>query len=180
MSGNIAIVDTHNRFIRWTDKAETHRERLPHRTVHTLILDSQGQMILQQRHPEKLTYALFWDMACCGHVERPDYPGGPDERLDEVYEGVAHRELEEELGVDTELLCLGHFGPEPGVHYEQLRLYLGHSDGPFTIQTEEVEQIARVTPARYDQMAADPEVKLTDALRFFVAWLRRERGLFLP
>ncbi len=180
MTGPIAVVDADNRFLSWADKATIHGRRLPHRTVHILLLDSQGRMVLQQRHRDKLTWPLAWDMACCGHVERPDYPGGPDEDLDAVYDDVAHREMREELGVDAELETLGHFPPEAGVHYEHLRLYLGFSDGPFSPQAEELEEIRQVTAAQYDQMAADPAITLTGALIRYVAWLRDHRGLFLP
>ena len=176
--GSIAVVDEQNRFLRWTDKAEIHGDRLPHRTVHIFVFDSQGRMVIQQRHRDKLTYAHYWDMACCGHVERPDYPAGPDDNLDDVYDDVARRELQEELGIETELELLGHFGPTAGVHYEEMHLYMGTHDGPFTIQVEEVEEVARVTSAQYDEMVEDPDIKLTDALMFFVQWLRREKGLF--
>lgn len=94
----IAIVDRDNRFLRWSDRDEVHRDRRPHRSVQILVFDSAGRLWIQRRHPDKQTCPSFWDVSASGHVEASDYLGGPDERLDEVYRGVAARELAEELG----------------------------------------------------------------------------------
>lgn len=170
----IAVVDHDNRFVRWASKVEVHRDRLPHRSVHTLVFDASGRLVVQQRHSEKLTYASHWDLSCCGHVERDDYPQGPDDQLDEVYLEVAHRELTEELGVDAHLTLLGRFAPEEGLHYEHFHLFEGAHDGPYTLQVEEVQAIRRLTPAEFDAMAADPDALLTPLLIRTVAWLRTE------
>lgn len=141
----VAVVDEGNRFVRWTDRQEVHRGRWPHRSVHVLLYTPDGRWVVQRRHPGKLTWPGHFDVAAAGHVERSDYLGGPDERLDEVYARVAARELAEELGVVTPLTCLGAFAPEPGVHYEHLRLYRGVSAGPFTLQREEVAEVRVVS-----------------------------------
>ena len=100
-----------------------------------------------------------------------DYIAGPDEFLDAVYDAVAERELLEELGVSARLTFINHFPPESGVHYEQIRLYSGVSDGPFSLQEEEVSEIKAVTHKEYDMMLATKQ-PLTDALKRFVQWSR--------
>ena len=167
-AGRIAVVDGENRFVRWTDRAEIHSARLPHRTVHILLFDRRGRLLLQRRHDGKLTDPGRWDLSASGHVEEADYLGGPDERLDEVYAAVARRELAEELGVVAALEPAGAFAPAPGVHYEHIRLYRGVSDGPFVLQVDEVAAIAHVTPAELRARLAGPEPH-TAFLRFAVA-----------
>ncbi|MGE0710417.1 MAG: NUDIX domain-containing protein [Planctomycetota bacterium] len=176
MAGRIAVVDAENRFVRWEDRRTVHVERLVHRSIHVLIFDAEGRLLLQRRHRDKQTYPRYWDLSCAGHVEESDYPGGPDEALDQVYREVAAREVEEELGVRPALEELGHFPPEPGVHYEQIRLFRGASDGPFVIQEEEVEELRPVSSAELAELERQGE-PLTEALCWFVAWLR-DRGLW--
>ena len=170
-TGRIAVVDEHDRFVRWEQRRTIHEQQLVHRSVHILVFDSRARLIIQQRHRDKQTQPLHWDSSCCGHVEDSDYLGGPDERLDEVYASVARRELREELGIGARLEVLTHFAPVAGVHYEQLRLFRGFSDEPWTIQPEEVEAAKAVTRAQLDAMLADPGVEITPSLRFFLDWL---------
>lgn len=169
--GRIAVVDDTNRFVRWTDRAEIHARRLPHRTVQIVLFDTAGQLIIQRRHPSKQTFPDCWDVSASGHVEEDDYPRGPDDDLDAVYDAVARRELEEELGVTAPLEPLASFAPEPGVHYEQTRLYRGVSDGPFRLQPDEVSAVDAVGP---DALAARLDgAPCTPTLRWFVEWMRR-------
>jgi isopentenyl-diphosphate delta-isomerase len=166
----IAVVDAQNRFLRWTTRQEVHGQRLPHRSAYVLLFDSKHRLVVQRRHAQKLTWPNALDVSACGHVEPPDYPAGPDERLDEVYRGVATRELEEELGVKAELTFLGAFGPTPGVHYEHLQLFRGFSDGPYRAQLDEVSEIRSVTQARLLEWFDRPGTHVTHSLRHLVAW----------
>jgi isopentenyl-diphosphate delta-isomerase len=133
-----------------------------------LLFDSRGRLLLQRRDDTKATDPGVWDLSTSGHVEEEDYLGGPDERLDEVYLAAAHRELGEELGVTAALTPVGHYPPEPGVHYEQLRLFRGVSDGPFTLQPGEVSAIVHVTREELAARLAGSEPH-TRALRWLTA-----------
>jgi isopentenyl-diphosphate delta-isomerase len=166
MAGRIAVVDAENHFLRWTDRAEVHLRQLLHRSIHIVLFDSQGRAILQRRDDHKLTDPGFWDLSASGHVEEDDYLSGPDDRLADVYANVAHRELSEELGVDTTLALVGAFGPELGVHYEHIQLFRGVSDGPFVLQPDEVAEIRHVTAAELAARLAGPEPH-TASLRWF-------------
>ena len=176
MPEQVAVVDADNRFLRWTDRAEGHDRRLPHRSVQVLLFDPAGRLVLQRRHAAKRTYPDHWDISASGHVEAPDYPDleAPDAGLDAVYDVVAARELEEELGVRCPLTRLGAFGPEPGVHYEHLVLYRGQSDGPFVAQPSEVAEIARFTPEAFDALVGSDDL-VTPSVRWFVSWARSHR-----
>jgi isopentenyl-diphosphate Delta-isomerase len=175
MAGRFAVVDDQNRFLRWVDRKELHLQHLPHRSVQVLMFDSQNRLILQLRHRDKDTYAHYWDLAACGHVEESDYLGGPDEKLDEVYKQVAFREVEEELGVLVDLQFLEYFPPIENVHYEHFYLYKGITDGPFTLQEEEVEDVKTVTSEQMAEMVADPEQKLTRTLLYMLGWMAERK-----
>lgn len=168
MAGRIAVVDEQDRFLRWEDRRVVHEQELVHRSIHVLLVDSRGRLLLQRRHRSKQTYPGCWDLSCSGHVEESDYgPGGPDDDLDRVYAEVARREVEEELGVRVALTPVGRFGPTPGVHYEQLRLFVGASDGPFTAQADEVEDLRHVTRAELAELITAGIEPLTGTLRWF-------------
>lgn len=168
MAGRIAVVDLADRFVRWEERRAVHDQRLVHRSIHVLLFDSRGRLLLQRRHRAKQTYPGHWDLSCSGHVEESDYgPGGPDHDLDRVYADVARREVEEELGVRARLEPVGHFGPTDDVHYEQIRLFTGRSDGPFTAQADEVEELRHVSRAEFEFMDAAGEEPMTATLRWF-------------
>jgi isopentenyldiphosphate isomerase len=160
----IAVVDADNRFVRWEARRTIHEQRLVHRSVHIVVFDTQGRLLVQRRHRDKQTYPLHWDTSCAGHVEEGDYLAGPDDDLDRVYEAVAARELHEELGISAPLRRLARLPPEPGVHYEQVQLFACTSDGPFALQADEVDEIRLV---RRDEV---PE-PMTHMLRWLIGWL---------
>ena len=74
------------------EKMEAHRRALLHRAFSVFIVNSKGEMLLQQRAPEKYHSAGLWTNACCSHP-RP----GEDTKQ------AALRRLHEELGFTTEL-----------------------------------------------------------------------------
>jgi isopentenyl-diphosphate Delta-isomerase len=173
MPGRIAVVDEQDRFVRWEERPTIHEQRLVHRSVNVLVFDGAGRLLLQRRHRSKQTFPGCWDLSCSGHVEESDYPGHPDEHLERVYAEVAARELQEELGIRAPLEPLAHFPPEPGVHYEQMALFLARSDGPYVLQATEVEEVRPVTPAALRAMLDGGHEPVTASLRHVAGWLRR-------
>ena len=172
MAGRIAVVDEANRFVRWEERRTIHEQQLVHRSVHVVIFDSHGRLVIQRRHVTKVTYPRCWDVSVAGHVEESVYLAGPDDQLAEVYAAVAAREAQEELGVSLSLTFEGAFGPEAGVHYEQIHLFRGVSDGPFTLQADEVEEHRLIAPADWPAFLASGE-PITHALRWWLGWLGR-------
>lgn len=69
-----------------------------HRAFSVLLFNTKGQMLLQQRSGEKVTFPNVWANACCSHPLH-----SPDEMDEEGAMGVkraAVRKLEQELGID--------------------------------------------------------------------------------
>ena len=155
---------------RWEDRRTIDEQQLVHRSVHVLLFDRAHRLLVQRRHANK-QYPRTWDISVAGHVEESDYTGGPDDDLDAVYAAVAARELDEELGVSAPLALLARFGPEPGVHYEQIQLFAGTSDGPSTrCRPTRSRSTACSRATRSPVWLAGPE-PITHALRWFLAWL---------
>jgi isopentenyldiphosphate isomerase len=175
VSARVAVVDGENRFVRWAERAEVHALRAPHRSAQVLLFDSKDRLVLARRHADKLTYPLHWDVSASGHVEESDYPDPdrPDDDLDAIYDAVAARELEEELGVRCPLTRLGAFSPLEGVHYEHLVLYLGRSDGPYVPQPDEVAEVKAFEGAALDALFLGGD-RVTDSLKWFVLWARAQ------
>src|ERR1700754_1622848 len=69
------------------EKMEAHRKALLHRAFSVFIFNSKGEMLLQQRAPEKYHSAGLWTNACCSH------PRQGEDTCD-----AAKRRLYEELG----------------------------------------------------------------------------------
>lgn len=91
----VILVDENDHPLGTCEKLEAHQKGLLHRAFSVLIRDSKGRWLLQQRALDKYHCGGLWTNACCSHP-RPD-----EETID-----AAHRRLQEELGIDTELTAL--------------------------------------------------------------------------
>ena len=72
-------------------REDVHQLGLWHRTVHLWILNSKGQLLLQQRSKTKDTNPNLWDISVAGHIEKGQTP----------IQAVL-REAEEEIGLVCE------------------------------------------------------------------------------
>jgi isopentenyl-diphosphate delta-isomerase len=97
-SEEVILVDESDQPLGTMEKMEAHRRAVLHRAFSVFIFNSRGEMLLQQRSPEKYHSAGLWTNACCSHP-RP----GEDTRE------AAIRRLREELGFTTHLEELFHF-----------------------------------------------------------------------
>ena len=80
-------------------KLEAHRgSGLFHRAFSVLLFNSKGEMLLQRRSADKVTFPNVWANACCSH------PLHSPEELEETnamgVKRAAVRKLEQELGID--------------------------------------------------------------------------------
>jgi isopentenyl-diphosphate Delta-isomerase len=69
-------------------RSRVHREGLWHRSVNVFLFRSDGQLLLQRRHPDKDVWPGAWDLSVAEHLK----PG-------EAYLDAALRGLSEELGI---------------------------------------------------------------------------------
>lgn len=108
--------------------SQVYKEQLPHRIVHVLIFNDQGDMALQKRSVLKSFCPGHWSTAVGGHVQSG-----------ESYEEAALREFQEELGTTAKLEVL-----RKDFYTERKKFLVTFKaiyNGPFTINPEEVEDV---------------------------------------
>jgi len=99
MANLIVAVDSHDKFISAVTKDEAHSQRLLHRQVYVLIVNSDVEMLLQRRSLLKTFDPGKWTTSVSGHVDIED----------ESYFSAAVREVGEELGIVTlDLVSIGN------------------------------------------------------------------------
>lgn len=88
--------DLYDRDRRLTGKTHRRGEALApgeyHLVVHVCIFNSAGQLLIQQRHPDKIGWPGYWDLSAAGSAL-----AGEDSRA------AAVRETREELGIEIDL-----------------------------------------------------------------------------
>ena len=72
-------------------KSEAHKIGAWHRAVHIYLINNNGELIIQQRSPDKALFPNLWDISVGGHVS-----AGEQTIIS------AQRELFEELGINAE------------------------------------------------------------------------------
>lgn len=92
MSEKVILVDEHDQELGLMEKMEAHRKGLLHRAFSIFVLNSRGELLLQQRAFSKYHSGGLWTNTCCSHP-----------RKEEKTIEAAHRRLQEEMGFDCEL-----------------------------------------------------------------------------
>ncbi len=69
-----------------------------HRAFSVFIFNRAGEVLLQKRSAQKMLWPMYWSNACCSH------PRDGEDAID-----AAHRRLEQELGINTQLTFLYKF-----------------------------------------------------------------------
>jgi len=88
----VVLVDKKDRVIGIAPKATVHTKDTPlHRAFSLYIFNQQGEVLVQQRKKEKITWGGFWSNSCCGHPA----PG-------ESRKEAAKRRSFQELGIAVE------------------------------------------------------------------------------
>ncbi len=125
----VMIVDEHNQPIGAVARTIMRRQRLIHRASSILVFNSQGELFIQKRSRHKDIYPGYWDPTAGGVVLHG-----------ESYEESARRELREELGLSgVKLRPLFDQYFEDANNRVWARIYACTSNGPFTLQKEEID-----------------------------------------
>lgn len=69
-----------------------------HRAFSIFIFNQSGDVLLQKRSDQKFLWPGYWSNACCSHPRTGESPTD-----------AAHRRLEQELGIETDLTFLYKF-----------------------------------------------------------------------
>lgn len=92
------LVNFQDNFIKIGTKKEARKLKLFTRSVHILLTNNKGELMICKRSPNTRRYANQITSSAGGHVEKG-----------ENYRTTANRELKEELNITTPLKDLGRF-----------------------------------------------------------------------
>lgn len=167
----VTLVDRRDRVLGRAEKLDVHRRALLHRACSVLIFNSRGEMLLQQRHPDKYHSGGLWSNACCTHP-----------RPDETPAEAAFRRLQEEMGIECDLTHLFGFvyrAELPGglVEHEYDHVYAGRCDA--RPQPDERE-VAAWRWASLDEIRAEIEASPAAFSSWFPLVLDRLKPSELP
>jgi len=137
-------------------------QNLRHAATGIIVRDPYGRIYVHRRTPTKDVYPAHWDFTAGGVVLAGEDPLAG-----------ARRELEEELGVTSELEPLGESDyADSHTSYHAFR-YVTTWDGPITPQPEEVAYGAWLSLEHLLDRLADPEIPfMPDTRALFGDWVR--------
>ena len=122
MEERIILVDMEDVVIGHESKKVSHLnvnidgKNMCHRAFSVFLFNDAGELLMQQRSGDKITFPLFWANSCCSHPLHT-----PAELEEEGALGVkraAVRKCEQELGIAPELLPLDCFTFVTRVYYK--------------------------------------------------------------
>ncbi|TAK46963.1 MAG: isopentenyl-diphosphate Delta-isomerase [Xanthobacteraceae bacterium] len=158
---NLILVDERNRAVGTATKHAVHRDGLLHRAFSIFLVDSDGRLLLQRRHPRKYHSGGLWANSCCGHprVHEPTLRG-------------ARRRLGEELGISAKLR-FGFFARyraelDNGMHENEfVYVYFGEMAGPVIPNADEIIDIDFLTPHEIARAIAREPHSFTYWLKYY-------------
>lgn len=161
-SERLILVDENDRPRGFASKAACHDgDGLLHRAFSLFVLDSRGQVLMQQRSRSKLLWPMHWSNSCCSHP-----------REGESMELATRRRLQEELGIRCDVAYLFKFQYQEkfrdiGSEFEICHVYIGQSDDPVRFNRNEIASSCFIKPATLDRLVSrNPG--------WFTPWFREE------
>ncbi len=132
MEENVILVDERDNKLGLMEKMEAHEKGLLHRAFSVFVVNSSGELMMQQRALHKYHSGGLWTNTCCSHP-----------RDGETTEEAAHRRLQEEMGFDCEIRKMFHFIYKAELdlgmtEHELDHLYIGFYNGIPQLNKKEV------------------------------------------
>ena len=149
----LILVDENDNEIGTISKADAHDATgTLHRAFSLFIFNDQGELLLQQRSPEKRLWGGYWSNSCCSHP-----------RAGETMDEAVHRRLEDELGMTASLefvykfIYQADFG-EAGAEHELCWVYVGRATSDVHVNVAEISDWRWISRAALDtEMAEYPD-----------------------
>ena len=161
----LILVDADDRETGHLDKAACHDgDGVLHRAFSAFILNSRGQLLIQQRAAGKRLWPGFWSNSCCSHP-----------RAGEDMPTAVARRLQQELGytpdqVDPRFVYKfeyqARFG-ELGSEHELCWVYIAHTDSEPVINTTEIDAWRWIS-------GEDLDAELSAEAEQFTPWFKME------
>ena len=137
-------------------RSVVHAKELRHRAAHVLVFNAAGEIFLQLRSQTKDNNPGVWDSSCSGHVD-----------AGESYAVAAERELMEEIGllVEEPLEPLFKINACEETGQEFVWVYRTQSEGPFTLNTDEIDEGRWLSPKVVTSALAETPEKYSPSFR---------------
>ncbi len=159
------VVDADDQVIGQATRGEVHARGLMHRAAHVFVFNSSGELLLQQRSATKDAHPLCWTSSCSGHLD-----------ASESYEVAARRELQEEIGLETDLEFLVKLPAGPKTSNEHTALFCANCDDPPSPDPIEVADLRwTALDVCHRELLDDPE-RFDPPFRELFGWYSRTLG----
>jgi isopentenyldiphosphate isomerase len=159
------VVNERDEVIDRKPRGEVHRLGLRHRAVHVLVFNARGQVFLQKRSLTKDRQPGLWDSSVSGHVG-----------AGESYDAAAARELQEEIGLHSDVTPRRLFKIDacPETDQEFVWVYCCQAEGPFVLDPEEIDRGEWFSTAEVSGRLRERPEEFVGAFRLI--WERRLGG----
>ena len=158
----LILVDRDDNEVGYASKAEVHDGGgILHRAFSLFLFNDDGELLLQQRAPEKHLWGGFWSNSCCSHPRRG-----------EALAVATSRRLLDELNFEAELefvyqFCYEASFGEAGSENELCHVFLGKASDEIRPNDSEITSIRYASPTDLaDEFERQPER--------FTPWFKQE------
>jgi isopentenyl-diphosphate delta-isomerase len=168
----VVLVNAQGQVTGYEEKLKAHQQGLLHQAFSVCIVNTSGEMLLQQRAFSKYHFAGLWSNTCCSHP----FPG------EDLRQG-AHRRLKEEMGFDTELTSVFSFiykakDEKSGLTEHELDyVFTGTYDGKVIPDSLEIESYQWVPMDVLSQWMESSPGMFTEWFKLIVARLHKDQLL---
>uniref|UniRef100_A0A6B2LGU1 isopentenyl-diphosphate Delta-isomerase n=1 Tax=Arcella intermedia TaxID=1963864 RepID=A0A6B2LGU1_9EUKA len=178
----VILTDPQDRNIGYESKKNSHlveniKKGMLHRAFSVFLFNSKGELLLQQRAKEKITFPAHWTNTCCSHPL-----SFPDEIIEKDQLGVrtaAIRKLEHELGIPQTTFEPQDFTYLTRLHYEASSdetwgeheidyILFVKRDVHLNINNNEVMAYRYVTPQQLKELFQQDGLKITPWFKLIV------------
>jgi isopentenyldiphosphate isomerase len=164
-SALIDRVDERNRSVGTVVRQDVFKEHANFRTVHVLVLNHAGELLLQQLAARRERHPLRWGSSVAGYI----YAG-------ETYDDAAKRRLQEELGLDTPLQAVGITPMDDEGVTKFVGVFVTVADNPRVSEPDHIGAIEFRPQEELEEGIRRRAGTYTDSLRHVLAfWLQQGR-----
>jgi isopentenyldiphosphate isomerase len=158
----LSVVNESDQVVGQARRGDIHQQRLMHRSVHLLILNRAGDVLLQKRSILKDCCPGYWDSSAAGHVE-----------AGESYDQCLMREVTEELGITLKALPekICKLSPSTDNGMEFCQAYQVIHEGPFSAEEAEIDELRWFSRRELDEWLMQGGVRLTDSVKMLIEQL---------
>ena len=138
-------------------KSEAHKHGYLHASIHVWFYTDSGELLLQKRSPNKISFPNLWDVSVAGHVSSC-----------EKTITSALREVEEEIGLQIKRSDLNFIGTHKELHHHKTDfidneihyLYISKLHRKLeelTIQEEELTELKLIPISEFEKIMQDSD-----------------------